>query len=262
MTIVATSGSVSGGTTLSGQSDSSEDPPAIDKDSIVNFYSPRNSGMNAISPGGFLSIYRPESPAANLADFDAERQAPYTVAPLGNAQVFFGATPPPLQFASPGRINVIVPYSVTKYTSTQIRVQRGDALSLPVEFATAVAQPAVYQRNGSAYAYNATTKAPIGASAPAHAGDVLTLYVIGLGEADRTLPDGSISPLSPPARVPGVSVDFGGKPAAVEFAGLTPDSVGLYQINIVVPNGISGASVPLTVSIKEQTSSAVKIPLE
>ena len=54
---------------------------------------------------------------------------------------------------------------------------------------------------------------------------------------------------------------IGGRPAAVEFAGLAPDYVGLYQINVRVPpdaptgvqqvvvtsNGVSGKSVALPI---------------
>lgn len=259
--IEASSGSVSGETILGGQSADAEEQPTIAKDSIVNYYSPRTSGMNAISPGGFLSIYRPESSSVRLADFYEERKAPFKVDPLGNSQVLFDLTPAPLQYASQDRINVLVPYSVSQYTNTQVRLQRGEALSLPVEFAVAVAQPVVYQLDGTTYAYNARTEAPISPSAPARPGDILTLYVIGLGVSDQTLPDGSISPASPPASVPGVSVNLGDKPASIDFAGMTPTWVGLYQINFTVPEGVSGAAVPLTISIKEQTSPAVFIPV-
>jgi uncharacterized protein (TIGR03437 family) len=43
-------------------------------------------------------------------------------------------------------------------------------------------------------------------------------------------------------------VTIGGQIAEVQFSGLTPTAVGLYQLNVVVPNGLAGV-VPVIISI-------------
>jgi uncharacterized protein (TIGR03437 family) len=44
-------------------------------------------------------------------------------------------------------------------------------------------------------------------------------------------------------------VFFGGKSAAVSYAGLAPGMVGLYQFNVVVPDAAAGDAVPLTFAV-------------
>ena len=43
-----------------------------------------------------------------------------------------------------------------------------------------------------------------------------------------------------------VTATVGGKAATVQFAGLTPGFVGLYQVNVQIPTGVTpGFAVPL-----------------
>jgi uncharacterized protein (TIGR03437 family) len=124
------------------------------------------------------------------------------------------------------------------------------------------AQPSVLQANGNAYVLDSPADGSpafsVTASAPATAGDALLLYCVGLGAADQQIADGATSPFSPPASVPGVSLNIGGQNAAIQFAGLTPGAVGLYQINAVMPPGVTpSAAVPLTVTVSGQTSPVV-----
>jgi uncharacterized protein (TIGR03437 family) len=51
-----------------------------------------------------------------------------------------------------------------------------------------------------------------------------------------------------------VTVMFGNAQAEVEYAGLAPGYVGLYQFNVKVPS-VSGGDWPLTVSVGGQTLS-------
>ena len=55
-----------------------------------------------------------------------------------------------------------------------------------------------------------------------------------------------------------VTVAIGGQTAQVLFKGLTPGYAGLYQINAVVPGGITtGDAVPVVVSVAGQNSPVV-----
>jgi uncharacterized protein (TIGR03437 family) len=63
--------------------------------------------------------------------------------------------------------------------------------------------------------------------------------------------------------VPGVQVTVGGIEAQVSFAGLSPGSVGLYQINTVVPVGVTpGTAVPVVVSVAGQASRTVTMAVQ
>jgi len=57
-----------------------------------------------------------------------------------------------------------------------------------------------------------------------------------------------------------VGVTIGGQAAPVTFSGLTPGYAGLYQVNAVVPSGITtGDAVPVVLSVAGQTSPPVTI---
>jgi uncharacterized protein (TIGR03437 family) len=54
----------------------------------------------------------------------------------------------------------------------------------------------------------------------------------------------------------------GGQQAQVLFSGLTPQTVGLYQINIIVPANAPTGLQPLTVSINGVTGKASQIVVQ
>lgn len=160
---------------------------------------------------------------------------------------------------SQNQVNLQVPFDLNINTTQQILVQQGATYSLPVGVDVAPAQPAAFLSGGSiiAVAYRGSnTPFLVSPSAPATSGDVLVIYAGGLGVTDTAVANGAASPSSPLARTKApVSVTIGGLDAAVAFAGLAPGFVGLYQINAMIPSGITpGSAVPVTISVSGQTS--------
>jgi adhesin/invasin len=79
-----------------------------------------------------------------------------------------------------------------------------------------------------------------------------------LGAVSPGVVSGAATPLSPLVNaVNSVTVTIGGQPAEVKFAGLTPGFAGLYQVNAVVPAGVSGNAVPVVLQVSGQTSTSV-----
>jgi uncharacterized protein (TIGR03437 family) len=72
-----------------------------------------------------------------------------------------------------------------------------------------------------------------------------------LGAVTPTLTLQNGTPSSPYEYAVGpVTVTIGGIPATILFAGLTPGYVGLYQVNVMMPSGVTpGSQVPVTVSV-------------
>ena len=55
----------------------------------------------------------------------------------------------------------------------------------------------------------------------------------------------------------------GGVPASVFFAGLTPLQTGLYQVNAVIPQGVSpGSQVQVVLTVAGQQSAPVTIAVK
>jgi uncharacterized protein (TIGR03437 family) len=59
-----------------------------------------------------------------------------------------------------------------------------------------------------------------------------------------------------------LTVKIGGVPATVGFSGLSPGSVGLYQVNVTLPANAPTGSQDLIVSIGGATSIATKLPVQ
>ena len=96
------------------------------------------------------------------------------------------------------------------------------------------------------------------------AGDVLVIYWSGLGEVDPAVEAGAPAGASPLSRtVSELQVTIGGRQAPIAFSGLAPSFSGLYQVNVVMPEGASaGGSVALTMTIAGQTSIPVTIAVQ
>jgi uncharacterized protein (TIGR03437 family) len=101
----------------------------------------------------------------------------------------------------------------------------------------------------------------VDANSPAHAGDYLQIYATGLGPVSNQPQTGAAasgSVLSYAITYPAATI--GGVPALVSFAGLAPGFVGLYQVNVQVPQGVAaGDAVPVVVSMGATASNTVTI---
>ena len=85
-------------------------------------------------------------------------------------------------------------------------------------------------------------------AAPATAGDVVAVFATGLGATQPAVSTGVAAPGAEPLTraTTTATATVGGKPASVSFAGLAPGFVGLYQVNVQIPTGVStGSAIPL-----------------
>ena len=96
---------------------------------------------------------------------------------------------------------------------------------------------------------------------PATVGETVVIYCTGLGAVTPAVQEGLAAPTTPLSRtVNTVGVTIGGQAAQVAFSGLTPGYAGLYQVNAVVPSGITtGEAVPVVLSVAGQTSPVATI---
>jgi uncharacterized protein (TIGR03437 family) len=78
-------------------------------------------------------------------------------------------------------------------------------------------------------------------------GEILILYMTGLGPVSPPIATGQAAP---PGRLSDVQFPlhcvWDGQTADIQFAGLAPGTVGVYQVNIVAPATIGGYSLTCT----------------
>lgn len=149
-------------------------------------------------------------------------------------------------------------------------VVENGASSLPETVLIAAAQPAVFTQFQSGTGAGVIVVAQSSGAqflntplAPASAGDALVIYCSGLGAVDPPVAEGSAAPSSPLSTTSNpVSVTIGGQPAHVFFAGLAPGFAGLYQVNVIVPQGISsGSNIPVVLNVAGASSVPVTVAI-
>ena len=203
-----------------------------------------------LAPGELITIY-----GQQLSDGTSSASGPLPQE-LADTIVTIGDQILPLLYASAGQVNALVPYEVSTNTNQQLLVQRGLTYATPVYVDVATAQPAAFQNGGQGLITDVNGNL-IGPGNPAHVGDTVVIWCVGLGTVNPPVADGALTPDSPLSKtVNPVTVSIGGQSATVSFAGLTPQLAGVYQVNAIVPAGTTlGDQVPITMSAGGQTSS-------
>jgi uncharacterized protein (TIGR03437 family) len=76
----------------------------------------------------------------------------------------------------------------------------------------------------------------VSSTSPAQRGEMITVFLTGMGSTDPPVSAGAAGPAELLARVRALPVvTVGGKSADISYAGLTPGLVGLYQISFTIP---------------------------
>ena len=93
----------------------------------------------------------------------------------------------------------------------------------------------------------------------AAAGDILIIYLTGLGQTNPPLATGQIAARNPLSFTGTPIVTIGGKQANVLHSLAVPGFVGLYQIAVVMPSGIPAGNTTLKLSLSGNDSNTVNI---
>ena len=214
-----------------------------------------------VAPGSYISIF-------GSALSDTTDSAKTLILPLAidYAMVSFDvpsaniSAPGHLVYVSPSQVNLQVPWELQGQSSAQVKVtidfSYGNVVTVPLsDYA-----PAFFEIGGGNVAARDLSNNVIGASNPAKQGATVQFYLNGLGPVDHQPASGDPAPSSPLATCQSVpSVSIGGKTANSSFCGLAPGFPGLYQINAVIPTGLTPGPQQITVSIGAQTSKTSNI---
>lgn len=108
----------------------------------------------------------------------------------------------------------------------------------------------------------------VDATHPAHAAEMLVFWALGLGPTNPVVADGAAAPASPPAvATAAVTVQFGLEfsynTAIPSFVGLSPGSVGLYQVVATLPASTPAGTVSASLQFPSgRLSNSVTIAVE
>jgi len=221
-------------------------PPALGLNSVVN----GADFLPSLAAGELVSIFG-QSLASSISQA-VSFPLPMT---LGYANVTLNGVPMPLTFASPSQINAALPLDALGPGILRVTTPVGFA---EAQVSIADSAPAIF---ASAIAHK--SGALVSSTAPATAGEALTIYMTGLGQVDGPLAAGQPAPSDHLLNVLApVMVQIGVTQVKPDFAGLTPGFVGLYQVNFVVPQNLTAKTYPLQVMVKGNMSNSLNIPVQ
>jgi uncharacterized protein (TIGR03437 family) len=193
------------------------------------------SSAFGISPGSLATVY-----GSNLAAGATAQAQPPLPTELAGVMLLLDGNPAPLLYVSDGPINFFVPWDLAEET-TALTVRNLGGTSAPVRVPVVEVQPGIFFDAASGF------------GAVRAVGGVLEIYCTGLGPVTRSA-RGLDETLNR------VTARIGNSTATVTYSGLAPGAAGLYQVNAVVPSGVSGTTT-LQLTVAGQPSNEVKIQL-
>jgi uncharacterized protein (TIGR03437 family) len=223
----------------------------INPQGVVNAASNAPVG-NPISPGEFIAIY-----GSSLANQTTVATPPYPSA-LGGVSVSIGGLPAPIYLVSSGQINCVVPFGIkTTQPTVNVIVTNNNVVSNTVTVPVSATSPGIFSDDTSGTGDGAIIHlngALVTSTNPATKGEILSLYLAGLGAVTSPVQDGTLpNPAVPDTVTAQVVVYVNGIAVTPSFAGLNPYFPGLYQVNFAVPTSLT-VSGELPVAIQTADS--------
>ena len=208
--------------------------PAYSTASIANAATDLTSGF---APNSIISIY-----GTNLSFSSAGVPPHSNVLPttLAGVTVYIGSTFGYLFYVSPQQINVLIPYNLASGPNS-VTVVRDGTVGPTIPILLTATAPSLFQLSPNTVLATHADGSLITATAPAAAGEVIIVYAIGLGYTIPAQVDGFI-PVGAAKVTNFASLNILLNGAAVpqgniQYAGITPGCAGLYQINLLLPQG-------------------------
>ncbi len=230
--------------------------PSVNNGGVVNAAS--FAPGQAVTPGSLIAIF-----GSNLASGLSQASSVPLSTSLGNVQsVSFGDIPAPLIFVSGGQVNAQLPWEVANSGTATVVVKTSTGSSSPTSVQLSSVSPGIFSVNfgvGQAIAINldgtlaATPGSVSGLTThPAKIGDTIIILCTGLGAVNNPVPTGAAPSGGGSTTLTDPGVLFGGVAAQqpLPFSGLAPEFPGVYQLNVVIPSGVTpGDAVPLQLQV-------------
>jgi len=203
------------------------------------------SFQQAFAPGMILSVF-----GKNLAN--STQQAPGTPLPLnlGGVSVTINGLPAPLYYVSPTQLNIQIPYETPARSSLLAVNNNGQVATSTLNVSTS--SPGIFASGGS-----------LVPTANVSPGQGVVLFLTGEGEvtpivATGAPPSGQALSQPPQPRLP-LTLTVAGIQVTPLFVGVPSWSVGVTQVNFVVPPAASLGIQPVVVKVGDTASSAVNL---
>lgn len=168
---------------------------------------------------------------------------------LGGASVTINGVAAPFYYASPGQLNVQIPYETPISGSVDLVVSNGGQTA-SMKIAMSAAAPGIFVDSSGG----------VVPASSASRGDTIVLYITGAGAVTPS-PGTGATPASGVTPTPSraVTVTIGGVSATTTYVGVPSWAVGVVQINVQVPSSTVVGTRAVTVAVGGTTSSAATL---
>ncbi len=217
------------------------------------------SYSQAIAPGQMVTIFGTALGPDKLAYLKLDENG-LVSGSTGGVRILFDGVPAPVVYALATQCSAVVPYLGAFKATTHVQVEYQGVRSDPLEVAVAPTAPGLFTSaatgQGQGAVLNQDGVTLNSSVAPASPGSVVILWGTGEGITDPPGVDGRIAVDVLPKPLVPVSVDIGGLPAIIEYAGAAPGNIpGLLQINARMSKDVQPSDkVPVHVKIGAATS--------
>jgi uncharacterized protein (TIGR03437 family) len=180
---------------------------------------------------------------------------------MNYVRVYVQDRPMPLLFVSDKQVNFLMS-SVETAGPVKVRVVTEGLTGPEITVTLVDSAPALFSMAGGYAIATDSAGKLLTPDAPAHAGDIVVIYATGLGRTSPNPALGEIpgyaalilTPATVKVTLNGTAVD----PMLIKYAGLTPGSAGLYQINLELPKdtgnnpeiGVTAGNLPVQAGLK------------
>ncbi len=206
------------------------------------------SGQPPVAPGSYVTLFGSSFTSADCAAAAAQLPLPDV---LCGTSVRVNGQPVRLHYVDPWQVNAILANTFPVGQPLQLQVSRGADLSPPFDVPVGSilqAAPAIFAYSlddgvpraivsNSDWSLNGPVRADFG-TRPLHPGEYGHIWANGLGPTTVFVADGTPAPSEPLAWTTStVNVSVNGVSQPVNFSGLTPGLVALYQVDFVLDPG-------------------------
>ena len=232
--------------------------PSYSADDIVNG---ANFTPGPFAPNSIITVFGKDLSFGTEAAF-ADGAGDALPSVLNDVRVYVNNFAAPLIYVCPTQINLLVPGNLTA-GKMPLRVVR-QGVTGPEAMVTLVnASPQFFiSQDGSVIAQHGADYSVITPDSPAAAGEIIVLYLTGLGRTQPNPAPGEIPRYA--AKITSqIQLFLSGAPVSAEniwYAGLTPGSPGVYQINLKLPETLSPSTEVQVLIDGRLSAGGIKLP--
>jgi uncharacterized protein (TIGR03437 family) len=210
----------------------------------------------ASAPAGLISITGTNltKVAADLSGWIG-KTLPTT---FNGTKLTIGGKSAPILYVSPTALTAQVPVDVAA-GSQPVVVTNSNGASTATNVTIAAPAPAIFADGAGRGFVTHQNFDLVLSNSPARSGELLIIWVTGLGQTTPALTTGGVVGFPPQADTAPVTVTIGGQDARVVYSIAAPGFPGLYQVAVTMPSGIAAGNAPLILRMGTVSSAAVNV---